>query len=63
MRDGGDAEEAGEPGLGRRQRAEDLPIARLEGAVRGIRITQLPPADRARLRLLARLGREADQSA
>jgi len=37
-------------------------LLQLEGAVRGIRITQLPPADRARLRLVARLGREEDQA-
>lgn len=37
-------------------------LLQLEGAVRGIRITQLPPADRARLRLLAKLGREEDQA-
>ncbi len=32
-------------------------LLRLEGAARGIRVTQLSPADRARLRLFARLGR------
>lgn len=37
-------------------------LLQLEGAVRGIRITQLPPADRARLRLVAKLGREEDQA-
>lgn len=37
-------------------------LLQLEGAVRGIRITQLPPADRARLRLFARLWREEDQA-
>jgi hypothetical protein len=31
----------------------------LEGAVRGIRVTQLPPDERARLRLVAKLGRQA----
>lgn len=34
-------------------------LQRLEGAVRGIRVSQLSPADRARLRLFARLGRAA----
>ena len=37
-------------------------LLQLEGAVRGIRITQLPPPDRARLRLVAKLGREEDQA-
>jgi hypothetical protein len=32
---------------------------RLEGATRGSRVTQLPLAERARLRLLVRLGRQA----
>ena len=31
----------------------------LEGAVRGVRVTQLSPGDRARLRLFAKLGRRA----
>ncbi len=34
-------------------------LIRLEGATRGIRVTQLPPAERARLRLFVRLGRKA----
>jgi hypothetical protein len=34
-------------------------LLRLEGATRGIRVTQLPPAERARLRHLVRLGRKA----
>ncbi len=34
-------------------------LLRLEGATRGIRVTQLPPAERARLRLFVRLGRKA----
>jgi hypothetical protein len=42
--------------------ATGVTLLQLEGAVRGIRITQLPPADRARLRLLATLGREKDQA-
>jgi len=46
----------------RPQLATGATLLQLEGAVRGIRITQLPPADRARLRLLARLGREEDQA-
>jgi EAL domain-containing protein (putative c-di-GMP-specific phosphodiesterase class I) len=42
--------------------AKGLTLLRLEGAVRGIRITRLPPADRARLQLVARLAREGDQA-
>lgn len=42
--------------------ATEATLLQLEGAVRGIRITQLPPADRARLRLVARLGREEDRA-
>jgi hypothetical protein len=34
-------------------------LLRLEGATRGRRVTQLPLAERARLRLLVRLGRQA----
>lgn len=34
-------------------------LLRLEGATRGIRVTQLPPAERARLRSFVRLGRKA----
>jgi hypothetical protein len=37
-------------------------LLQLEAAVRGIQITQLPPADRARFRLFARLGRGKDQA-
>jgi hypothetical protein len=46
----------------RPQLATGATLVCLEAAVRGIRITQLPPADRARLRLVARLGREEDQA-
>lgn len=34
-------------------------LLQLEGATRGIRVTQLSPAERARLRLFVRLGRQA----
>lgn len=39
--------------------ATEATLLRLEGATRGIRVTQLPPAERARLRLFVRLGRKA----
>jgi PAS domain S-box-containing protein len=45
-----------QPGL-----ATGATLLQLEGATRGMRVTQLAPAERARLRLFARLGREGPQ--
>ena len=39
--------------------ASGATLLQLEGATRGIRVTQLSPAERARLRLFVRLGRQA----
>ncbi|MEW6226363.1 MAG: EAL domain-containing protein [Chloroflexota bacterium] len=44
------------------QLATEATLLQLEAAVRGVRISQLPQADRARLRLLARLGRGVNQA-
>jgi PAS domain S-box-containing protein len=44
------------------QLATGATLLQLEAAVRGVRVTQLPQADRARLRLIARLGRGEDQA-
>ncbi|MEX1172797.1 MAG: EAL domain-containing protein, partial [Chloroflexota bacterium] len=41
--------------------ASGTTLLQLEGATRGIRVTQLSPAERARLRLFVRLGREGPQ--
>lgn len=43
----------------RRRLASGATLLQLEGATRGIRVTQLSPAERARLRLFVRLGRQA----